>query len=102
MSAVLLDAYTDWECPACGPCNLERTRPLPPNASRFDTCPKLHMLTAPLVRAWMAARWSPWSARTTGAAKVTHEADDGRAGHEHHHQHADGHNDVAVLAPKRR
>lgn len=46
---LLLDTWQDWECPNCH--LTERTRPLPPNASRFHTCPKLHMLTAPLVRA---------------------------------------------------
>lgn len=41
--------YEDWHCPNCGVS--ERTRGLPPNAARFHTCPGLHMLTAPLVRA---------------------------------------------------
>jgi hypothetical protein len=45
----LLDAYQDWLCPNCG--LEERSRPLPPGASRYHTCPKLHMLSAPLVRA---------------------------------------------------
>ena len=45
----LLDAWQDWECPNCHV--TERTRPLPPNASRFHECPRLHGLTAPLVRA---------------------------------------------------
>ncbi len=41
--------YEDWYCPNCG--LTDRVQKLPPNASRFHTCPKLHMLTAPLVRA---------------------------------------------------
>lgn len=45
----LLDAFQDWECPNCTV--TDRTRPLPPNGSRFHTCAGLHMLTAPLVRA---------------------------------------------------
>jgi hypothetical protein len=49
MPAVLLSAYTDWYCPNCS--TAERTLPLPPNAARFHTCPGLHMLTAPLIRA---------------------------------------------------
>ena len=40
--------YEDWYCPNCG--LSERTQKLPPNASRFHTCSRLHMLTAPLVR----------------------------------------------------
>jgi len=46
---VLLDAWQDWECPNCH--RTERTRPLPPNSSRMHDCPRLHGLTAPLVRA---------------------------------------------------
>ena len=46
---VLLDAWQDWECPNCAV--TDRTRPLPPGASRFHTCAGLHSLTAPLVRA---------------------------------------------------
>ena len=33
----LLDAWQDWECPNCH--LTERTRPLPPNASRMHACP---------------------------------------------------------------
>ena len=51
MSALLLDTWQDWECPSCH--LTERTRPLPPNASRMHPCPKLHSLTAPRVRAGM-------------------------------------------------
>jgi len=47
--AIMLDAWQDWHCPnRCGV--TERTRPLPPNASRMHTCSRLHSLTAPLVR----------------------------------------------------
>lgn len=45
---VLLDAWQDWECPACH--LADRTRPLPPAAARFHPCPGLHGLSAPLVR----------------------------------------------------
>ena len=46
MAVPLLDAWQDWQCPACG---LEdRTRPRP---NRFHSCPKLHGLTAPMTRA---------------------------------------------------
>ena len=49
MSAFLLDVWVDWYCPNCGA--TERTRPVPPGASRMHTCPRLHMLVAPLVPA---------------------------------------------------
>ena len=46
---VLLRAVEDWYCPNCDTAG--QTLGLPPNAARFHTCPGLHMLTAPLVRA---------------------------------------------------
>ena len=47
---LLRQAFDDWACPnGCGVA--ERTPALPPGASRFHTCSRLHMLTAPLVRA---------------------------------------------------
>lgn len=45
----LFHVYQDWHCPNCQ--KTDRTPALPPNATRFHTCPALHMLTAPLVRA---------------------------------------------------
>ncbi len=45
----LLVAVEDWYCPNCPA--TDRCLPLPPGASRFHTCPGLHMLTAPLIRA---------------------------------------------------
>lgn len=41
--------YEDWHCPNCG--LSERTAALAPGSARFHTCPRLHNLTAPLVRA---------------------------------------------------
>lgn len=50
----LLRAYDDWFCPNCG---LEdRTPALPPGSARYHTCPRLHMLSAPLVRAGTSAK----------------------------------------------
>lgn len=48
---LLRQSFEDWTCPNCG--LSERVPALPPGASRFHTCPRLHMLTAPLVRAGM-------------------------------------------------
>jgi hypothetical protein len=45
----LLNAVTEWFCPNCS-CQ-DTTPPLPAGSSRFHTCPGLHGLTAPLVRA---------------------------------------------------
>jgi hypothetical protein len=46
--------FEDWYCPNCG--LTERTEKLPPTSSRFHTCPGLHMLTAPLLRANVYAK----------------------------------------------
>lgn len=47
--------FEDWHCPNCG--IAERiSPPLPPNGTRFHTCPRLHMLTAPLVRAGLSCK----------------------------------------------
>lgn len=52
--AALIDAYTDWRCPACG--KTARTRPLPPNASQMHVCPKLKGITSPMVRAGVKSK----------------------------------------------
>lgn len=46
--------YQDWYCPNCGA--TERTVAMAPNSSRFHTCPRLHMLSAPLVRDGVKAK----------------------------------------------
>lgn len=97
MSAVLLEGRQAWECPNCD--YAEVTRPLPPNASRYHTCPGLHMLTAPLVRAGMdckvvAAPWENWQGKT-----MTTDGDDGRPYSSIDTIRADGSNDCTVLAP---
>ena len=53
MNVSLLQAFQDWYCPNC--IVTERTRPLPPDASRFHACAGLHGLNAPLVRAGVRA-----------------------------------------------
>lgn len=49
MQVPLLTAVEDWYCPNCS--TADQTKGLPANAARFHTCPGLHMLSAPLVRA---------------------------------------------------
>lgn len=47
--------FEDYYCPNCG--LEERVKPpLPAGSSRFHVCPRLHMLTAPLVRANIYAK----------------------------------------------
>lgn len=49
MAVPLLNAAQAWECPNCDTTDV--TQPLPPGQSRYHTCPGLHGLNAPLVRA---------------------------------------------------
>ena len=97
MPAVLLDAYQDWTCPACG---LEqRTRPVPPNGSRMHLCPKMHGLTTPMVRAGsdctlIAAERGDYVNRDTVTL-----GDDGIPYMNISTEYADGHNDLVVFAP---
>jgi hypothetical protein len=76
MGAVALDAWQDWCCPNCP--MTERTRPLPPNASRFHTCPGLHMLTAPLARAGISCKVEAEERADYLAGEVQAAGDDGR------------------------
>lgn len=72
----LLDAWQDWECPNCTVA--ERTRPLPPNASRFHTCAGLHMLSAPLVRAGTGCKVEAEERQDYLGREVQATGDDGR------------------------
>ncbi len=95
--AALLNPWTDWWCPNCH--TTDRTRPHPPNASRMHTCPGLHGLTAPLIRAGTdckvtATAWEDWQGR-----EMTQDGDDGRPWSSVETWRGDGSNDCAVLAP---
>lgn len=75
--AAPLDPYADWYCPNCG--FEERTRPLPPGASRFHTCPGLHMLIAPLVPAGVRAKVAAEEREDYLAGEIQRHGDDGKA-----------------------
>jgi hypothetical protein len=96
VTAVLLDAWQDWECPNCH--LAERTRPLPPNASRFHQCPKLHMLVAPLLRAGADCKVVAHVRGDYLNGETQRTGDDGRPYMSVETVHADGHTDVAVNA----
>jgi hypothetical protein len=49
----ILDPIRNWHCPNCG--LTQQTREARPHV-RFHTCPKLHMLTAPMIAAGTAAK----------------------------------------------
>ena len=93
----LLEAWQDWECPNCG--RTERTRPLPPNATRFHPCPRLHMLTAPLVRAGTDCKVEAVEREDYLAGEIQRTGDDGKSYAGVRTERADGSNDLAAFAP---
>lgn len=92
---VLLDPWQDWECPNCG--LAERTRPLPPNASRMHPCPRLHGLTAPLVRAGIDCKVIAVERGDYLDGEQQRTGDDGRPYMAVVTERADGSNDVVVF-----
>jgi hypothetical protein len=96
MTALLLDTWQDWFCPNCHA--EERTRPLPPNASRMHSCPKLHMLTAPLVRAGTDCKVTAVERGDYLRGAQQRAGDDGRPYMAVVTERADGSNDAAVFA----
>jgi hypothetical protein len=99
MAAHLLAVpYQDWKCPACG--REERVcPPLPPNAARMHTCPRLHMIAAPMVPAAADAKVIAVERQDYLGREVQQTGDDGRAYMAVQTWYADGHNDTAVHAP---
>lgn len=76
MTGVLLETWQDWACPNCDV--TDRTRPLPPGASRFHTCAGLHMLTAPLVPAGTSCKVTAEERGDYLGGEVQAAGDDGR------------------------
>lgn len=96
MSGALLDAWQDWACP--NGCDAgDRTRPLPPNASRFHCCPRLHGLTAPLIRAGTDCRVTAVERADYLGREEQRTGDDGRPYMAVETVHADGRTDLAVF-----
>jgi hypothetical protein len=96
--AVLLQAYQDWECPECG--YAERVSPpVPPNGTRMHTCPRLHYITAPLVRAGSRCRLVAVEREDYLNGEIQATGDNGRAYMAVRTDYPDGRNDVAVHAP---
>lgn len=96
-AALLLDAWQDWRCPACGA--EERTRPLPPNSARTHTCPALHMIIAPMVRAGADCTLVAVERQDYLGSEIQETGDDGRPYMAVRTEYADGRNDVIVHAP---
>jgi hypothetical protein len=73
----LLEAAQEWACPNCQ-CRETVRPPLPPNASRFHTCPGLHGLTAPLVVAGTRCAVTAEERQDYLGTEVQARGDDGR------------------------
>jgi hypothetical protein len=95
--AVLLAAYQDWHCPACG--HAERTRPYPPNTARLHVCPRLGMISAPLARAGTDCTIIANVREDYLAGEIQESTEDGRPIMGVSVVYADGHNDLVVKAP---
>ena len=76
MTAVLLESWVDWSCPNCSV--TDRTRPLPPGQSRYHTCPGLHSLNAPLVRAGTRCKVTAEERQDYIGSEIQARGDDGR------------------------
>jgi hypothetical protein len=95
MAVPLLESWQDWECPNCA--LTDRTRPLPPEASRFHPCPGLHGLTAPLVRAGTDCKVIAVERGDHLGREIQRTGDDGKPYMAVETVHADGHTDRAVF-----
>ncbi len=96
MVALLLDAYQDWSCPNCG--LSDRTPATPANATRFHPCPKLHGLTAPLIRAGTDCKVVAVEREDYLRGGIQRTGDDGRPYMAVETERADGSTDRAVFA----
>jgi hypothetical protein len=83
-----------WECPNCWQSAV--TAPWMPN--RFHTCPGLHMLAAPMVRAGVKAKVEAHTREDYQGREQTQDGDDGRPYMNVVTTRDDG-QDCAVLAP---
>lgn len=89
--------YEDWYCPN-GCYAADRHAPLPPNATRYHPCPKLHGLSAPLVRVGSDCAVEAIEREDYLNGEIQATGDDGKAYMAVTTRYADGHNDLAVNA----
>lgn len=92
----LFHARQEWLCPNCG--TTDRTAMMAPNATRFHTCPALHNLTAPLVRAGTDCRVVALEREDYLGSATQRHGTNGKPYMAVVTQHADGSNDTAVFA----
>lgn len=89
--------YEDWYCPnGCGVA--ERVLALQPGASRFHTCARLHLLTAPLVRVGTDCKVEAVEREDYLVNETQATGENGKVYMAVEVTHADGHTDRAVNA----
>jgi hypothetical protein len=89
--------YEDLHCPnGCGAS--ERVPPMQANATRFHTCPKLHTLSAPLVRMSADCKVEAVEREDYLGTETQAKGDDGKPYMSIKTTYADGHNDLATNA----
>jgi hypothetical protein len=89
--------FEEWHCPnGCGA--FDRQPALPPGASRFHPCSRLHGLNAPLVRAGTDCKVEAIERGDYLNGETQAMGDDGKAYMAVTTVHSDGHTDLAVNA----
>jgi hypothetical protein len=77
MGVPLLTTMADWYCPNCG---ITLSAPVPPpGQSKFHVCPRLHGLTAPLIRAGVRCKVEAEERQDYLGTEVQAMGDDGKA-----------------------
>lgn len=100
MSTPVLGRIVDWYCPNCG--QRDQTNDPRPH-TRMHVCPKLHMLTAPMVQQGVKAQVTAHLRDDYVNGELVQTApEDGRPYMSIVTERADGSNDVRVLAPAAR
>jgi hypothetical protein len=94
---LLRTPFEDWYCPN-GCYATERIPALPEGATRYHTCPRLHMLSAPLVRVGTDCKIEAVEREDYLNGEVQATGDDGKAYMAVKTVHRDGSNDLAVNA----
>ena len=97
MTVPLLATVTDWYCPNCG--KTDQTRNAGPHI-RYHPCPRLRMLSAPMVRAGTSAKVTLREREDyVGNELVQLDPEMGRPVMSITTERADGSSDVVVFAP---
>jgi hypothetical protein len=95
---ILLRApFEEWYCPSGCYCT-ETVPALPPGATRYHSCPKLHGLNAPLARVGSDVKVEAVEREDFLGEETQAMGDNGKAYMAVSTTYADGHNDLAVNA----